>query len=634
MNGSFKTGSKPVLVTDLSLRDGHQSILATRMRTADILPVLALLDNIGYHSLEVWGGATFDVATRFLNEDPWDRVRQMKKAAPKTPFMMLLRGQNLVGYRNYPDDVVKEFVSYAATSGIDIFRVFDALNDERNFEAAFRAIGDAGKHIQGTVVYSVTEHHMGGAIFTRDYFVKKAKTIEAMGAHSICLKDMAGLLAPYDAYELISALKDAVSVPIQLHSHYTSGMAQMTQMKAIEAGVDIVDTALSPLALRSSHPPIEPLVVSLEGTPRAFNFDMEKLVQASRALEKVLPPYREYVESERMSLIDTAVLTHQVPGGMTTNLLSQLKEADALDKLDDVLAELPRVRKDLGFPPLVTPTSQIVGIQAVQNVLFGRYKMVSSQVRDYAYGLYGRPPAPMDPAVVKEALKGYERGETPITSRPADVLQPEMEKARKDTAGLAKDDGDVLIYALYPTTGLTFLRWKYGLEKPPASVLLAPQRPKAEAAPAAAAPSQPASARARTYNVYVEGRQVQVTVDPVDAGVTGASTGYSATRAAATQPAQRAGANHAAPAASAPAAKAVTAPAGGALLTAPMPGLVIRYEVTVGQKIKAGDTVIIVESMKMQNALRSPVDGVATELPQQPGARVPKGALLAVIGPA
>ena len=627
MGPSFRAGSGRLQVTDLSLRDGHQSMLATRMRTSDILEVIGLLDDIGFSSLEVWGGATFDVMTRFLNEDPWDRVRQLKKAAPKTPFMMLLRGQNLVGYRNYPDDVVDAFVRYSAKAGVDIFRVFDALNDVRNFETAFKAIADSGKHIQGTVCYSVTERRMGGPVFNRDYFVQKAKTIEGMGANSVCVKDMAGLLAPYDAYELISALKDAVSIPIQLHSHYTSGMAQMTQLKAIEAGVDIVDTALSPLALRSSHPPIEALAVALEHTERNTGFELSALIEAGRALESVLKKgYQHLHSSDGFSLVDTNVLTHQVPGGMTTNLSSQLREADAIDRLDEVLEELPKTRADLGYPPLVTPTSQIVGIQAVQNVLFGRYNMISTQVKDYAYGLYGQPPLPMNPEVVAMALKGYERGETPTTARPADILEPELEKVREEAGDLAKDEGDILIYALYPVTGQLFLKWKHGLEEPPPEVQPGPPPAQPSSTTVVAAPANPPSPRARTYNVHISGESYEVVVDP---------TGDDPDVRARTRVA---GAASGAPAASPPpptpgAATAASAPEGGALITAPMPGLVISYEVEVGQRIKAGDTVVVIEAMKMQNLLPSPSDGVVLELPRGAGDRVSRDDVLAVIGP-
>ncbi|HPD60217.1 MAG TPA: pyruvate carboxylase subunit B [Thermodesulfobacteriota bacterium] len=461
---------KQIKITDTTFRDGHQSLLATRMRTEDMLPIAEEMDSMGFHSMEVWGGATFDVTTRFLNEDPWERLRTLKKMLPKTPLQMLLRGQNLVGYRNYADDVVREFVLHSAECGMDIFRVFDALNDERNFESAFRAIKEAGKHIQATICYSLTERRLGGPVFNIEYFVEKAKTMVAMGADSLCIKDMAGLIAPYDAYDLVKALKAEVTVPIQLHTHYTSGMASMAYLKAIEAGVDMVDCALAPFALRSSQPALEPLIVTLEGTPYEIGIDLNKALQIGEYIEAIAPKYRNYLDTTKMAVIDTNVLLHQIPGGMISNLVSQLRDAKALHRIGEVYKELPNTRRELGFPPLVTPTSQIVGVQAVFNVLMGRYKMIAKEVKDLCYGLYGKTPQPIHPEVQKKALKGYPRGSEPITCRAADVLEPEMEKAREATKGIAKDIGDVLIYALYPQTGMQFLKWKYGLEKPPASV--------------------------------------------------------------------------------------------------------------------------------------------------------------------
>jgi len=393
---------KPVRITDTTFRDAHQSTLATRMRIEDMLPIVEQMDDVGFHSLEVWGGATFDVTTRFLNEDPWKRLRTFKKYITKTPLQMLLRGQNLVGYRHYADDLVKAFIYHAAECGMDIFRVFDALNDERNFEASFEAIKECGKHIQGTISYSLTERRLGGPVFTVEYFVKKAVILEKMGADSLCIKDMAGLICPGDAYELVSALKKAIKIPIQLHCHYTSGMASMSYLKAVEAGVDILDTSLAPFALRSSQPAVEPIVVALQGTKWDTGFDLSLLSQLGQHIESVAPKYRDYLNLTKMSVIDTNVLLHQIPGGMLSNLINQLKEANALHRLDEVYAELPKTRKDMGYPPLVTPSSQIIGTQAVQNVLFGRYKMVSAQVKDYAYGLYGKPPVPMDKEVRRE----------------------------------------------------------------------------------------------------------------------------------------------------------------------------------------------------------------------------------------
>ena len=457
--------SNPLRITDTTFRDGHQSSIATRLRTEDMLPLAPEMDKVGFHSMEVWGGATFDVCIRFLNEDPWERLRTLKRLMPNTPLQMLLRGQNLVGYRNYPDDVVEEFIREAASSGIDIFRIFDALNDERNLETSIRVVKECGKHAQATICYSLTEGRMGGEVFNLDYYLEKARKLQELGADSLCIKDMAGLISPYDAYELVRGIKRAVDIPVQLHTHYTSGMASMSYLKAAEAGVDVVDTALAPLALRSSQPAVEPLLASLRGTGRDPGLDLDLIFRLGERLEEILKGYRDYFDTTRVAVIDTKVLQHQIPGGMTTNLVAQLKEAKALDRLPEVYEEIPRTRKDMGYPPLVTPTSQIVGVQAVLNVLFGRYKMITQQVKDYFYGLYGRPPAPVNPEVQKLALKGYPRGETPIDCRAADVLEPEMEKAREATKGIARSRGDVLIYALYPQPGLEFLKRKYGLEK-------------------------------------------------------------------------------------------------------------------------------------------------------------------------
>ncbi|MEW6377395.1 MAG: pyruvate carboxylase subunit B, partial [Thermodesulfobacteriota bacterium] len=422
---------------------------------------------VGFHSVEMWGGATFDVTHRFLGEDPWERVRVLKKLMPKTPFQMLLRGQNLVAYRNHPDDLVEAFIEKSAEVGIDIFRCFDAVNDERNFETAFKVIKRVKKHTQGTICYSLTERRMGGPVYNLNYYLEKAKVLEDMGADSLCIKDMAGLLAPYDAYELIKALKNTVKIPIQLHTHYTSGMASMSYLKAIEAGVDIVDTALAPFALRSSQPAVEPIIVALEGTPWDTGLDLSKLLKLGEYLETIAPKYRDFLDTTKMAVIDTNVLMHQIPGGMTSNMVSQLKQQKAIHRLDEVYAELPQTRKDLGYPPLVTPTSQIVGVQAVLNVLFGRYKMVSMETQDYVYGLYGKPPVSISEEVKKLVLRGYKKGKEPITCRPADMIEPELEKAKEETKGLAKNLCDTLIYALYSKTGIDFLKWKYGLEPMP-----------------------------------------------------------------------------------------------------------------------------------------------------------------------
>ncbi|HOG18129.1 MAG TPA: pyruvate carboxylase subunit B [Syntrophales bacterium] len=463
-----KVGTRhPLKIQDNTFRDGHQSIYATRMRTEDMIPIAEAMDEIGFWAMETWGGATFDTMHRFLGEDPWERPRTLKKYVKKTPMSMLLRGQNLVGYRHYADDVVRSFVDRACEVGIDVFRVFDALNDVRNFETCVERIKANGKHFEGAISYSLTERHMGGDVFHLDYYIKIAKKLEAMGADTICIKDMAGIIAPYDAYKLFSALKNAVSVPLHLHTHYTSGMASMTYLKAIEAGVDIVDTCLAPYAMRTSMPPVEPLVVTLEGTDRATELNLDALLEIGEHLERIAPKYKQYLAENKLSLIDANVLAHQIPGGMISNLINQLREMKALDKLHDVHNEIPLTRRDAGTPPLVTPTSQIIGVQAVMNVIGGRYRMVSNQFRDLVYGLYGKTPTPVNPDVQKMALKGYKRGQTPITGRPADHLESEMETARSKLGDIARTEEDVLTYVLYPTTGEEFLKWKYGLEPMP-----------------------------------------------------------------------------------------------------------------------------------------------------------------------
>jgi pyruvate/oxaloacetate carboxyltransferase len=428
------------------------------------------MDQIGFWAMEVWGGATFDTMHRFLGEDPFERIRTLKKYIKKTPFTMLLRGQNLVGYRNYADDVARLFVDKTAEAGMDIFRVFDALNDFRNFETVVERIKANGKHFQGTICYTLTGRRMGGEVFNLNYYISKAKEIQSMGADSLCLKDMAGIMAPFDIARLITELKKVIKIPIHLHTHYTSGMASMVYLEAIKAGVDIVDTCLAPFALRTSQPAVEPIVATLVGTDRDPEFNLNLLLECGQHIETVAPKYRDYLAKHTMSVIDTGVLVHQVPGGMISNLVSQLKEAKALHRLQEVYREVAVTRKELGTPPLVTPTSQIVGVQAVLNVLFGKYKMVTNEVKDLVYGLYGKTPTPVDPEVQKKVLKGYKRGETPITGRAADYLEPELEKARAKIGNLAKDDFDLLVYALYPTTGEQFLKWKYGLEQRPTSV--------------------------------------------------------------------------------------------------------------------------------------------------------------------
>ncbi len=459
----------PLKIQDNTLRDGHQSLFATRMRTEDMIPIAEKMDEVGFWAMEVWGGATFDTMHRFLDEDPWERPKILKRYIKNTPFSMLLRGQNLVGYRNYPDDVAKAFVDKACEIGIDIFRIFDALNDLRNFQPCVERIKANGKHVQASVCYSLTERRLGGDVYNLDYFISKCKDLEAMGADTICVKDMAGILSPYDAYDLISALKKVITVPLHLHTHYTSGMASMTYLKAIEAGVDIVDTCLAPFALRTSQPAVEPLVVTLQDTARDTGLDLHKLLLLGNHLEEIAPKYSGYLATNTLSVIDTGVLAHQIPGGMISNLISQLKEMKALDRLPEVYEEIPITRREAGTPPLVTPTSQIVGVQSVMNVLYGKYKMVTNQFKDLIYGLYGQTPTPIDSEVQKKVLKTHKKGQTPVTGRPADYIEPELDEARRKLGGLAKSEEDVLTYALYPATGEQFLRRKYGMEQKPDS---------------------------------------------------------------------------------------------------------------------------------------------------------------------
>jgi pyruvate carboxylase subunit B len=595
-----KTGHTPVKITDTTFRDAHQSSLATRMRMEDMLPIAEAMDSAGFYSLEVWGGATFDVTTRFLNEDPW---------------------------------------YHAAECGMDIFRVFDALNDERNFETSFEAIKECGKHIQGTISYSLTERRLGGPVYTIDYYVKKAKIFEKMGADSLCIKDMAGLISPGDVYDLVTALKKAIKIPIQLHCHYTSGMASMSYLKAVEAGVDILDTSLAPFALRSSQPAVEPMVVALEGTGRDTGLDLNLLTELGKHIEAIAPKYRDYLNLTKMSVIDTNVLLHQIPGGMLSNLVNQLKEANALNRIDEVYSEIPKTRKDMGYPPLVTPSSQIVGTQAVQNVLFGRYKMVSAQVKDYAYGLYGKPPVPMDKKVQKQCLKGYERGEKPITCRPADILEPEMEKAREEVRDLARDEGDVLIYALYPTTGQRFLKWKYGLEPVPESMkpktmediereneLIA----KAKAGKLVEKTEKSAPEKGpglRTFNIFVDDEYFEVAVE--EAGcVTGLAPVVPPARTAAVPTPPKPAAKKA------ETAKPASLEKGEVAILAPMPGMIIDYKVKEGEKVKSGDVVLILEAMKMENSLTAPASGTVKKIHLQAGSSVGKDDTLCIIATA
>ncbi|MFH2092798.1 MAG: pyruvate carboxylase subunit B [Pseudomonadota bacterium] len=649
--------ANPLKVEDLSLRDGHQSLFATRGRTEDMIPVAEKMDEIGFWAVEVWGGATFDTMHRFLGEDPWERLRTLKRYFKKTPFSMLLRGQNLVGYRNYADDLAKLFVKKTVENGMEVFRTFDALNDYRNFEAVAPVIKECGAHFQGCICYTLTEPRLGGEVYNLDYYIKKAKELEAMGADSICIKDMAGLMSPYDAYELVKALKANVTPLIHLHSHFTSGMSPMTHMKAIEAGVDIIDACMTPYAYRTSHAAVEPFVMSLLGTNRDTGFDIKKLADINEILEKdVLPKYKHLLDDTKVSVIDINVLLHQTPGGMLSNLVNQLREMDALDKIGEVYKELPRVRKELGQIPLVTPTSQIVGTQTVNNVLFDtpdeRYKMITGQVKDLCYGLYGKTSVPIDAQVQKKALKGYERGEEPISCRPAEVLEPELAKAKAEIGSLAVDDEDLIIYALFPVTGKKYLMQKYGKEPIPDSIkpitledvakqqAMIAKAKKGELIEKSALNAVPEKSEyARTFNVFVEGEYFEVGVDEVGGApmVTYAAPvpmpqAAPVAPAAPVMPAAPVVPTAPAPKKSAAPASAPAAAATGTHVKSPMPGMVIKYEKKVGDSVNKGDTVVVIEAMKMENALPAPESGVITAINFNSGDSVAKGAVLAVIG--
>ncbi len=449
-----------VKITETVLRDSHQSLIATRMTTAEMLPILEQMDKVGYHSLEAWGGATFDACMRFLNEDPWERLRAIRDKVKNTKLQMLFRGQNILGYRHYSDDVVEYFVQKSLANGIDIIRIFDALNDPRNLKTAINATRKEGGHVQAAFSYTT------GPVYTMEYYSKYAKQLEEMGADSICIKDMAGLLKPYDAYDLVKTIKEAVKVPVQLHTHYTAGLASMTLMKAVEAGVDVIDTAISPMALGTSQPPTEALVAALAGTPYDTGIQLTDLDK----ITKHFTPLREqYLASGLLNpkalKVDVNALVYQVPGGMLSNLMSQLAQAGKSDKLTEVLEEVPRVRADVGYPPLVTPSSQIVGTQAVFNVIMGeRYKTVTKEFKGIVRGEYGKTPVAIDPAFVKKIIGN----EKPIDYRPADALKPELEQLRSEVAQYLEQDEDVLSYALFPEVSKKFFEYrkakKYGID--------------------------------------------------------------------------------------------------------------------------------------------------------------------------
>lgn len=474
----------PLKITELCLRDAHQSLLATRMRLEDMLPIAEKLDQVGFWSVEMWGGATFDSAMRFLDEDPWERLRRLKAAMPRTRFQMLLRGQNVVGYRHYPDDIVERFVERAHANGIDVFRIFDALNDVRNMRLAMEVAKRVGAHVQAAISYTL------GPVYSVDVFVEMGKELAGLGADSICVKDMAGLLTPGVAFELVARLKAEVGLPVQMHSHSTSGMATAVLVKSAEAGVDVVDTAISALSEGTSHPPTETLASIFRGTPRDTGLDLNLLAEIGAYFWEVRKKYRRF--ESLLPPVDVGVLQFQIPGGMLSNLVSQLREQKAEHRLQEVLEEVPRVRAELGYPPLVTPSSQIVGVQATLNVLLGeRYKVITEEVKNYVRGLYGRPPGPIDPEVKRLAIGDEE----PITCRPADLIPPGYERAAEEIGDLARSEEDVLAYALFPQVARPFLERQATGKRRQVEVaaavaaFLARQQEREELAPAAVTPA-------------------------------------------------------------------------------------------------------------------------------------------------
>jgi oxaloacetate decarboxylase alpha subunit len=593
---------RPLGITDVVLRDAHQSLLATRLRLDDMLPIAAELDEVGFWSVESWGGATFDACIRYLGEDPWERIRELKKAMPKTPQQMLFRGQNILGYRHYADDVVRRFVERAAENGIDVFRVFDAMNDMRNLEVALRAVRETGRHAQGTLSYTISPVH------DMQTWVDMARRIEDTGADSIAIKDMAGLLRPYTGFELVTRLKEACSIPIHMQCHATTGLSTATILKCVEAGIDNVDTAISSMSMTYGHSPTESVVAIMEDTPRATGLDLDRLTGISAYFRDVRRKYARFEGSLRG--VDSRILVAQVPGGMLTNMENQLREQGALDRMDAVLEEIPRVREDLGFIPLVTPTSQIVGTQAVLNVLTGeRYKSISRETAAVLKGEYGATPAPVNESLQTRVLEGDE----PITCRPADLLEPEMASLEEELASLAEEKGielaqgerrvdDVLTYALFPQIGLKFLanRGNPDAFEPAPGKEPAPSEGDAAAPapePAAESDAGDAPAGPAVYTVTVNGRAY--TVEVADGGDL-----TSVQSAPASGEASAGGKTESAGAATKPAATADAEP-----VKAPLAGNIFKVEVAAGDSVSKGQVLVILEAMKMETEVRATRDG-------------------------
>ena len=584
-----------VLVTDLILRDAHQSLIATRMRTVDMLPICPKLDQVGFWSLEAWGGATFDACIRFLKEDPWERLRVLKKALPKTPIQMLLRGQNLLGYRHYSDDVVEAFVKKAAQNGVDVFRIFDAMNDLRNLEVSIKAVLKAGKHAQGAVCYTISPVH------TIEHFVKQAVELEKMGCHSIALKDMAGLLVPARAAELFAALSKAVKVPLHFHSHTTVGVANISMYKAVENGARHVDTAISSMSWGTSHSPTESMVVAFNDTPYDTGLDLSLLQEIGMYFYEVRKKYHQF-ESEYNG-VDTRVQVSQVPGGMISNLSHQLKEQGALNRMHEVLAEIPRVREDLGYPPLVTPTSQIVGTQAVFNVLTGkRYKNITNEVKLYLQGRYGQAPGPVNDTLRQLAIGGSEV----IHGRPADHIQPELERLRREIGTLAKSEEDVLTYAMFPDIGRKFLEARAAGDMQLEDLLPPPGTQVATSANTPAPTDFNVTVHGETYHIKITGaghlaaerRPFYVSLDGIPEEIL-VETLDGIMRS---EPSD-AGSGRAAKSSRRPKASKE------GHVTSAMPGTIVEVVAKVGAKVKAGDAVLVIEAMKMENEVPAPIAG-------------------------
>jgi pyruvate carboxylase subunit B len=599
--------NKKITVTDTILRDAHQSIIATRMRLDDMLPICAKLDQVGYWSLEVWGGATFDACVRFLKEDPWERLRKLKAGLPNTRLQMLLRGQNLLGYRHYSDDVVKAFVAKAAVNGIDVFRIFDAMNDVRNLRVSIEAVKAAGKHAQGTIAYTTSPVHTVAA------FVKQAKAMQAMGIDSIAIKDMAGLLTPYATADLVRALKAEVDLPVFIHSHDTAGLGSMCQLKAIEAGADHIDTAISSFAWGTSHPGTESMVAALKGSEYDTGLDLALIQEIGLYFHAVRKKYHQF-ESE-FTTVDTRVQVNQVPGGMISNLANQLKEQGALNRMNEVLAEIPRVREDLGFPPLVTPTSQIVGTQAFFNVLAGeRYKTITNEVKLYLQGRYGQAPGKVNEQLRKQAIGSEEV----IEVRPADLIPPELAKLRGEIGALASCEEDVLTYAMFPDIGRKFLEERAAGTLVPEVLLPIPEAGGVAPAGGEGVPTEfvvdvhgesyrvditgvgVKSDGKRHFYLSIDGMPEEVVFEPLNDFVAGSS------------------------------GKRKQASAPGDVSTS-MPGNIVDVLVKVGDTVKAGQAVLISEAMKMETEIQAPIAGTVKALHVAKGDRVNPGDVLVEI---